>query len=119
MATKKRLKRTAQGDYILPNGEKITVSEQKALRSAVVSANRKRAKYIEKLPKDIDVVSIFLYAPKEELINRLIGRGEKNIEKRMERYDYENAQSKFFDYIIDNKNLNETVEQIEKIIGVK
>lgn len=75
--------------------------------------------FIKKLPKGIDVVSIFLYAPKEELINRLIGRGEKNIEKRMERYDYENAQSKFFDYVIDNKDLNNTVEQIEKIIGVK
>ena len=46
-----RLKRTSRGSYILPNKERITIKEQKALRSAVVSANRKRKRMLENLPK--------------------------------------------------------------------
>ena len=40
----KRLRRTSRGTVILPSGEKITLAEQRALRSAVSSANRKRKK---------------------------------------------------------------------------
>lgn len=69
-----------------------------------------------KLPKDIKVISIFLYAPKEVLIERLQNRGEQEIEKRMQRFDYENAQMHNFDYIINNEDLNKTVEKIEQII---
>lgn len=72
--------------------------------------------FVDKLPKDIKVISIFLDAPKAELINRLIGRGEPNIEKRIQRYEYENSFKQNFDYVIDNVDLLSTVEQIEKII---
>lgn len=72
--------------------------------------------FVSKLPKDIQVISIFLDAPKDELINRLIGRGEPNIEKRIQRYEYENSFKENFDYVIDNVDLLSTVEQIEKII---
>ena len=37
------------------------------------------------------VFGVFITAPKDELINRLIGRGEPNIEKRIQRYEYENS----------------------------
>ena len=46
----KRLRRTSRGTVILPNGEKITLSEQRALRSAVNSANRKRKRVLAKMP---------------------------------------------------------------------
>lgn len=40
-------KRTSRGSIILPNGERITPKEQRALRSAVNSANRKRKRILE------------------------------------------------------------------------
>ena len=48
----KNLKRTNRGSIILPSGEKIRPAELKAFRSAVVSANRKRKRLIEVLPKE-------------------------------------------------------------------
>lgn len=49
----KRLKRTSKGSIILPSGERITPSEQKALRSAVSSANRKARNILAKRPKNL------------------------------------------------------------------
>ena len=46
-----RLKRTSRGSIVLQNGERITPAEQRALRSAVNSANRRRKRLLEKLPK--------------------------------------------------------------------
>lgn len=45
-------KKTKRGSIILPNGERITPKEQKAFRSAVNSANRKRKRLIAELPKE-------------------------------------------------------------------
>ena len=45
-----RLRRNRRGSIILPNGERITIGEQKALRSAVNSANRKRKRTLANLP---------------------------------------------------------------------
>ena len=50
-----RLKRNRRGSVILPNGERITISEQKALRSAVNSANRKRKRMLERLPAEAKI----------------------------------------------------------------
>ena len=47
-----RLKRNRRKSVILPNGQRITLREQKALRSAVNSANRKRKRMIERLPEE-------------------------------------------------------------------
>lgn len=44
-------KRNKRGSIILRNGQRITLREQKALKSAVSSANRKRKRLLEKLPK--------------------------------------------------------------------
>ena len=71
----------------------------------------------QKLPSDVKIVSIFLYAPKEELIRRLTERGETEIEKRMERYEFENSQVGNFDYVINNDNIQNTLMQIENIIA--
>ena len=72
--------------------------------------------FVKNLPKDIKVVSVFLYAPKDELRKRLKARGEQEIEKRMKRFEYENELSKNYDYIIENYNLENTIKQIEEII---
>lgn len=48
----KHYKRTRGGSVILPNGDRITPKEIKAFRSAVSSANRKRKRLIEQLPKE-------------------------------------------------------------------
>ena len=47
-----RLKRNRRKSVILPNGQRITLREQKALRSAVNSANRKRKRMLERLPEE-------------------------------------------------------------------
>lgn len=66
--------------------------------------------------QDFDIVSIFLDVPKEELWARLVARGEKDIEKRLSRFDLEMENSKNMDYIIENTDLNKTVSRIIKII---
>lgn len=71
----------------------------------------------KRLPKDVKIVSIFLKVPKEELIRRLKERGEKEIEKRMERFDYENSLIHNFDYVIENETIDGTIKEIEKIIA--
>lgn len=48
-----KLKRNQFGSIILPSGEKITRSEQKALRSAVSSANRKSKRILSLRPKEL------------------------------------------------------------------
>ena len=50
-----RLRHNRRGSVILPNGARITKSEQKALRSAVNSANRKRKRMLERLPNEARV----------------------------------------------------------------
>ena len=54
---------------------------------------------------------------KEELINRLKLRGEKNIEKRMERFEFESAHRPNFNLIIQNDNLDKTLQIIENILN--
>lgn len=80
-----RLKRNKRGSIILPNGERITISEQKALRSAVNSANRKRKRLLEKLPaearakyKDFGIESDFLMRKKSTSFKRFRNKKEFN-----------------------------------------
>lgn len=72
-----RLRRNRRGSVILPNGERITIKEQKALRSAVNSANRKRKRMIERLPaqakikyNEFGVESDFVMRKKSTSLNR-------------------------------------------------
>ena len=73
--------------------------------------------FVKRLPNEIKIVSIFLYVPKDELVERLKNRGETEIERRIGRFDYENSFINNFDYVINNKNLDETVCKIEEIIA--
>ncbi len=73
--------------------------------------NLKRA-----LKNKVEVVSIFLTAPKEELIKRLKARGDHDIDLRISRMEFELSYSKNYDYVIENLNLNKTIKKVESII---
>lgn len=79
----KRLKRTSRGSVILPNGQRITLKEQKALRSAVNSANRKRNRLLELMPdvakrkyKEFGIESDFLMRKKTTKLSRFRNKNE-------------------------------------------
>lgn len=75
----------------------------------------------EKLKGKVDFITIFLSVPKETLRQRLIERGDKaeSIETRMNRYDYESSFASSYDYVIENINLDETLNTIQGIINKK
>ena len=68
------------------------------------------------LKNEIEVVSIFLTAPKEELIKRLKARGDFDIDLRISRMEFELSYAKNYDYVIENLNLNKTLRKINSII---
>ena len=74
-----------------------------------------------RLANKVKVISIFLDVPKNELISRLTNRGEKKeeIEKRMERFEFERAHRPNYNLIIQNDNPEKTVQIIENLINKK
>lgn len=66
------------------------------------------------------VVTIFLRVPKEELRRRLENRidkpSEKEIQLRLNRFDYEESRIDLYDYVLKNDNLEKTVQIIMTII---
>lgn len=62
------------------------------------------------------VLSIFLTAPKEELIKRLKARGDHDIDLRISRMEFELSYAKNYDAVIENIDMNKTIAQIEKLI---
>ncbi len=67
-----------------------------------------------------EAVLIFIKPPSlEELRRRLLKRhtdDEKEIEKRLQRLQFEYEKARFFDYIVVNDDLDETIRRIEEII---
>lgn len=67
-----------------------------------------------------DAMLIFIAPPSiEELQRRLRGRGSDDpaqIEKRLKRLPEEMEKGQQFDYIVVNKNLDQTVREIERLI---
>lgn len=74
---------------------------------------------VSRLGNKTKIVSIFLDVPKKELIRRLTLRGEKDIEKRMSRVDFEISYRPNYNLIIPNDNLAKTVQIIENILNKK
>ena len=73
-----------------------------------------------KLKDRTEIVRIFLTVKhKKELKNRLNGRGEKQAKLRLKRFGYEQRQKNKFDFIIFNKELEETSGLINDIINLK
>jgi len=65
-----------------------------------------------------EAVLIFVDTPSvDELIRRLSIRGEKEIEKRMQRVREEVASKSLFTYIVINDNLNRAYEEFTSIIA--
>ena len=75
---------------------------------------------IELLKQDTKVVTIFLRVPKAELQKRLESRidkpSPKEIQLRLNRFDFEESKIGIYDYVIKNNDLEKTVSIIQKII---
>lgn len=72
------------------------------------------------LKKDMKVITIFLRVPKKELERRLANRIDKpslkEIQLRLNRFDYEESKIDIYDYVLKNDNLEKTVQIIMTII---
>lgn len=75
---------------------------------------------IDLLKNDVKIVTVFLRVPKEELRHRLENRIDKpsikEIELRLNRFDYEESKISMYDYVLKNNNLEKTVQIIMSII---
>lgn len=73
------------------------------------------------LKDDVKIVTIFLRVPKAELQKRLENRVDKpslkEIQLRLNRFDYEESKIGMYDYIIKNNDLEKTVQIIMTIIN--
>lgn len=76
---------------------------------------------IKLLKDDVKVVTIFLRVPKENLKTRLENRADnpspKDIQLRLNRFDYEESRMDIYDYVIKNNNLEKTLQIIMTIIN--
>ena len=72
------------------------------------------------LKDEVKIVTIFLRVPKEILRERLQKRIDKpslkEIQLRLNRFDYEESKIEMYDYIIKNNDLEKTVQIIMTII---
>ena len=72
------------------------------------------------LKNDIKIVTIFLRVPKDVLRKRLENRADKpsikEIELRLNRFDYEESKIWAYDYVLKNNDLEKTVQIIMSII---
>ena len=67
--------------------------------------------------KKIPVLTIFIQVPRAQLIERLKNRGEKNIDLRLSRMEFETGYIDNFNEIVKNVDLEKTLTRIEKIIN--
>ena len=78
-------------------------------------------KLLKLLKNDVKIVTIFLRVPKEQLQKRLEKRVDKpslkEIQLRLNRFDYEESKIGMYDYIIKNNDLEKTVQIIMTIIN--
>lgn len=72
---------------------------------------------VRALKNKVPVVSIFFIVPRAELIRRLQARGERNIDLRLSRMEFELGYINNFDERIKNVNIDKTIARVEKIIA--
>lgn len=79
------------------------------------------AKNLEiKVGDKTDIIKIFLTVKhKMELQKRLTDRGEKQVKLRLKRFCYEQKQTKYFDFIIYNESLEQTISVLNQILNLK
>ena len=72
------------------------------------------------LKDDVEIVTIFLKVPKEELRKRLEEREDnqsaEEIELRLNRLEYEESKIGMYDYVIKNNDLEKSINVIMEII---
>lgn len=75
---------------------------------------------VKLLGNDTKIITIFLRVPKDELNRRLVERNPemspKEIQLRLNRFDYEESKLGFYDYVIKNNDLEKTIQIISTII---
>lgn len=86
---------------------------------AIRDCDRFGLKAIREVYGDI-VKSIFLTAPKEEIRSRLESRNEpiESMEKRLKDYDEYIQNAKYFDYSIENIDIDQTISKIMEILSI-
>lgn len=72
---------------------------------------------VRALKNKVPVVSIFFIVPRAELIRRLQARGERNIDLRLSRMEFELGYINNFDERIKNVDIDKTIARVEKIIA--
>lgn len=72
---------------------------------------------VRTLKNKVPILSIFLKVPRAELIRRLKERGEKDIDLRLSRMEFEYGYLDNFDEVINNISIEKTVTRIEKLIA--
>lgn len=69
------------------------------------------------LKDDVKIVPLFLYVESADiLVERLTGRGEKDIELRLQRYEHEMSKIRLYSYIINNNSLENTKTLADELI---
>ena len=75
---------------------------------------------VKLLGADTKIITIFLRVPKQELHRRLIARNpgtsKKEIQLRLNLFDYEESKIGIYDYVIKNNDLEKTIQIISTII---
>ena len=75
-----------------------------------------QTKLTQALKGKATVLSIFLTAPKDELIKRLKNRGDHDIDLRISRMEFELSYAKNYDVVIENINLDKTLKKVDSLI---
>ncbi len=71
----------------------------------------------EILKGEVKIVPLFLYVESADtLVERLVGRGEKDIELRLKRYEHEMSKINHYSYIINNNSLENTSKLVDELI---
>lgn len=80
-----------------------------------------REKIVEHFKGKCPTLTIFLDAPNDELAKRLALRGEseERIKVRLERSELERSYKNDYDIVIENRDINETVEKILNFVKEK
>ena len=88
-------------------------------KSLVLCIDVKGGMYLKKEAKIKKVVTIFLVAPSgKELYRRMKKRDEKKgvIQKRVKLAKKELQFSKYYDYLVTNRNIKDTLKELEEIV---
>lgn len=109
-------------EHYYGTSKKILDSKIKEGKIIVKDIEVNGTKHLLKLLKnEVKIVTIFLRVPKAELKRRLKHRIEKaslkEIELRLNRFDYEESKIGMYDYVIKNDDLEKTVQIIMTIIN--